>query len=871
VRGTCADSAHGGAQSVAHGGAMTVASGEVVGCRCVAESRRRVVCTCVAEGGGEVSVSVAAEPEYGYRLVVAGQGGEKTTVRTERLGAIKVLETLEEMGVPDPESLVRRVEELFREAKRRARVTCKMKNAAPPVIACQVEGESFTLKRVGGEWYLVEPYVKRIGQLSLSAVAEVAEKFFVSAEQLYATLAEEIGETHPSAWRVEYFHPAHDYVEGLGPVLGVKYACEDMECLGYVYVKDGRLQLADASAPVRDEDAKVVYRPAVSSPLNVTGVRVHIPDFVDVLEAYREAPTFPDVAREVETHIRSRVTASDTDIKFATVFVVASHFFPIATYHPALVLGKPGFGTGGTTAAKVLATLMPRPAFFVDPSWAVLFRAAHVFRPTFVIDEVILDLGSETLQHIKLYLIARFDYDLTVPRADEGGARLDTFSVYSNSIIIDPQGLVANLATVRRSPRITLYPDPNRREIVSIEKELRRPEVRRLAARLYALFLRYAAELKAEYEKVAKISPCHGSVLQSFGLLLLVARRMGQEYLDAVAAKIREWTDEVGVMHAVGDPTKQVLAKVLEDIEHLEEYVRARLSPETGWLTPESVGGAEPPKPWRADIEGGQVILWTSLESWRKYLQRVLGELRQVSRRKETGEEVEWVETRVKDLGPALSRTAFASLLRPYLSHVMRRDRRRHLRVVFTSLDDIAKAREDLRRAIPESNFGTCPPAPSAGETSRAQELQTPSAERAQDLRTPSATPRAGAVRSPGGGGGDMKNSESGESRKEGRLGENTGDELRSVTVEEVLKAVEELLSRNEHVSTVGEDEKAKEELENFIATHRPEGPAVSVGAEPQNAQPPRRRGVVEKKSKDEILKEIEELLKKYEKMSGHD
>jgi len=772
MRGPCAKLAQGGAQSVAHNIAMTAVSpaGEVVRgeCKCETKSRRRVECTCVAEGGGEVSVSVVAEPEYGYRLVVAGQGGRKTTVRAERLDAIKVLGALEEMGVADPESVVRRVEELFREAKRRARVSCKMKNAAPPVIVCQVEGESFTLKRVGGEWYLVEPYVKRIGQLSLSAVADVAERFLVSAEQLYAALAEEIGEVRPEAWRVEYFHPAHDYVEGLGPVLGVKYACEDRECFGYVYVKDGRLELSDITAPVRDEDAKIVYRPAVSSPLNVTGVQVHLPDFVDVLEAYRETPTFPDVAREVETHIRSRVTASDTDIKFATVFVVASHFFPIANYHPALVLGKPGFGTGGTTAAKVLTTLMPRPAFRVDPSWASLFRAAHFFRPTFVIDELILELGEEALQKMRLYLIARYDKDITVSRADEGGARLSDYSVYSNAVVIDPQGLVANLATVRRSPRITLYPDPNRREIVSIEEELRKPEVKRLSARLYALFLRYAAELKAEYERVAEIFPCHGAVLQAFALLLLVARRMGREYLDAVAAKIREWSEEVGVMHAIGDPTKQVLIKVLEDVEHLEEYVRARLSPETGWLTPESVGGAEPPKPWRVDTEDGRLVLWTYLESWRKYLQRALGELKQVSRRKETGEEVEWVETRVKDLGPALDRKAFASLLRPYLSHVMRRDKQRHLKVVFTSLEDIVKAREALRRALPESNFGACPPASGAEEIRRAQELQAPSASFAQDSRTPSATPRADGARSLGGGGeGGAKNSEGVESRKE--------------------------------------------------------------------------------------------------------
>jgi hypothetical protein len=773
----------------------------------------------------EVFVSAAAEPEYGYRVVVEREG-ERTVERTERLGTIKILRVLEKAGLFDPESIVRHIEEAFREARRRARVSCKAEDAAPPVIACRVDDETLVLKQVDGEWYVAEPYIKRLGpRLSLHVVAEVAEKLSVSAEKLYAAIAGELGEATPTAWRVENFHPAHDYVEGLGPVLGVKYACSERECLGYIYVRDGKLALADVSMPLKDEEAKIIYKPAVSGSLNVMGVRVHLPDFVDVLEAYREAPTFPDTAREVETYIKSRVTAPDVDIRFATVFAVASHFFPIAKYHPALVLGKPGFGVGGTTAAKVLATLMPRPAFFVDPSWAALFRAAHVFRPTFIIDEVILDLGDEAIQHIKLYLVARFDIDMAVPRADEGGTRLSTYSVYSNSIVIDPQGLVANLAVVRRSPRITLHPDPNRREIVSIEEELRRPEVRRLVAKLYALFLRYATEVKAEYEKVAKIFPCHGSVLQGFALLLLVARRMGQEYLDAVAAKIQEWTDEVGVMHAVGDPTKQVLAKVLEDIEHLEEYVRARFSPEAGWLTPESVSGAELPKPWRVDTEDGRLVLWTYLEFWRKYLQRALGELRQVSRRKETGEEIEWVETRVKDLGPALDRKAFASLLRPYLSHVMRRDRQRRLRVVFTSLEDVVKAREALKKALPESSFAPCPPAPPAEETRRAQELQTASASFAQDPRTPSATPRADGMRSPGGGEGGVKNSEGRESRKEAG------------------------------------GEGVWKELERFIAAHLPEDSAASAGAEQQNA----RRNGVEKKSKDEIVKMIKDILQKYE------
>jgi hypothetical protein len=761
----------------------------------------------------EVFVSVAAEPEYGFKLTVEREG-EKTVVRTERLGTMKVLNILEKAGIADPESIVRHIEEAFRESKKRAQVFCKAEDAAPPVIACRVDDETLVLKQVDGEWYVAEPYVKRLGpRLSLHVVAEVAEKLSVSAEKLYTAIAGELGETTPTAWRVENFHPAHDYVDGLGPVLGVKYTCGEKECLGYVCVRDGKLALADVSMPLKDEEAKIIYKPAVSGSLNVTGIRVHVPDFVDVLEAYRETPTFPDAAREVEAHIKSRVTAPDADIKFATVFVVASHFFPISKYHPALVLGKPGFGTGGTTAAKVLATLMPRPAFFVDPSWAALFRAAHIFRPTFVIDEVILDLGDEAIQHIKLYLIARYDRDMAVPRADEGGTRLGTYSVYSNSIVIDPQGLVANLAVVRRSPRITLYPDPSRREIVSIEEDLRRPEVRRLVARLYALFLRYATELRAEYEKASKIFPCHGSVLQSFGLLLLVAKRMGREYLDAVATKIREWAEEVGTMQSVGDPSKQVLAKVLEDIEHLEEYVRARLSPETGWLTPESVSGAEPPKPWRIDVEDGRPVLWTYLESWRKYLQRALGELRQVSRRKETGEEVEWVETMVRDLGPALSRTAFASLLRPYLSYVLKRDRRRHLKVVYTSLEDIMKTREALRRALPETSFTACPPAPPAEEIRRAQELQAPSASFAQDPRTPSATPRADAVHSPGGGEGAVLSAGGAAEGQEERPTQQSGEEAA-----------------------------AWEELEKFIQGHLPRA-EVAEKAEPRRSGEEDKRG----------------------------
>jgi hypothetical protein len=83
-----------------------------------------------------------------------------------------------------------------------------------------------------------------------------------------------------------------------------------------------------------------------------------------------------------------------------------------------------------------------------------------------------------------------------------------------------------------------------------------------------------------------------------------------------------------------------------------------------------------------------------------------------------------------------------------------------------------------------------------------------------------------------------VKNSEGGESRKE----------------KQVLHAEAPAVDKEE-------EKKAGEELEKFIATHRPEGTAA--GTEQQKTQPPRRSGI-EKKSKDEILKEVNELLEKY-------
>jgi hypothetical protein len=84
-----------------------------------------------------------------------------------------------------------------------------------------------------------------------------------------------------------------------------------------------------------------------------------------------------------------------------------------------------------------------------------------------------------------------------------------------------------------------------------------------------------------------------------------------------------------------------------------------------------------------------------------------------------------------------------------------------------------------------------------------------------------------------------------------------SADELR----EEAVPAEEEpALEQAVAPQAGGGEEREWEELERFIREHLPEGPA----ARQQNAQAPRRSGVVETKTKDEIVKEFEELVKKY-------
>ena len=78
---------------------------------------------------------------------------------------------------------------------------------------------------------------------------------------------------------------------------------------------------------------------------------------------------------------------------------------------------------------------------------------------------------------------------------------------------------------------------------------------------------------------------------------------------------------------------------------------------------------------------------------------------------------------------------------------------------------------------------------------------------------------------------------------------------------EEAVPAEEEpALEQAATPQASGGEEREWEELERFIREHLPEGPATRQ----QNAQAPRRGGVVERKTKDEIVKEFKEILKKY-------
>ncbi len=829
----------GGGQAVGVAGLSLRKNEELKSCR--TESRRLVVCR-----RGEVEVLIELVPEFGFEIKI----GEDTT-RRATLESIELADWLEKHGVDDPKALIREARAALQEAAAKARVACTAKERAPPVIECRVDDDAFVFKRYGGRWILKTPTgrVKDLGNVvTIDSLAPFAERFNFDAEALLRAFDAELGKAKPqgaSAWRRVKFHPLQDYVPGLGPVLGAVYIPEgqDSPSLAYLYVRDGRLLYGDITMPIRDEDAAVIYAP---KPLEVEIDDLGLPYLDEIAAAWRESFTIRDLVKQVESFIAAHLTVSEADLRYMAVHVVAQYFRDVVVTFPALDIAKSGYGGGGTTALKILLALSPRPSYTMQSSPAYIYRTADAKKATFGIDENTAKINEEVRRAYAQLYIAAFDKNIAIGKADEGGKKLKTYRAASNLIVVDPQGLFGDLAFVRRAPEVVLTPDPQRRENPDLDALLMDPEVRALRARLYTACLKYADQVKAEVEGINKL-PCPGTALQVFALHFAIARQAGPEYVEAVAKKMVDWYKAVEVAQTEGDPTKRILKEVYKAVVELETFIR---SVSADWPTSPGWGERDVPDPWDYDWSGREgdpvrfIALFKKLRNW---IADQIGTVIKVDERvvkKEAVQKRYWrapddAETKELLMNPYAFATLMRRHLQPFIGELPSREK--FLKV--DSMEALKAIKETINKALAVAS--DLPRCLEALGVSLSAGLLQPSA----DFLLASAS--SSAVGGRGVEGVDMG----------GRVGEVKADAeptaaplstaAPSATPSATAGGEKPGGKEGGASAAVGEEEKAREELEKFIKEHLP-----AAGA--------RRSGVIERKTKDEILREFKEILREY-------
>ena len=758
---------------------------------CRAESRLRVACTA-----GEVEVVVELVPEYGFEVRVGNN-----TMRRSTLDSLELADWLEKRGVQDPKALIREVKMALQKAAAKAKVECAVKERAPPIIECRVDDDVFTFRRYGGRWILKTPsgQAETLDSLSPDELLRLAERYNFDAESFLEALDKVLGRggaLGATAWRLVYFNPVQDYVPGLGPVLGAVYVPtgEDKLHLAYLYVKNDTLQVGDTAIPIRDDDAAVTY---IAKEAQIEFDDPGFPYLDEIVSAWRERYTIRDLVRQVESFIAARLTASEVDIRYMAVHVVAQYFRDLVVTFPALDIAKSGYGGGGTTALKVLLALSPRPSYTIEPSPAFIYRLADVKKPTMGVDENTAKLSEEIRRAYAQLYVAAFDKNVGVGRADEGGKVLKAFRPRCNLIVVDPQGLFGDLAFTRRAPEVVLMPDPRRRENPDLDALLMDSEIRALRARLYTAFLKYADQVKAEVDKIYGKLSCPGTALQVFALHLAIAQLAGAEYVEAVAKKMVDWYRAVEVAQTEGDPTKRIFKEIYKAVAELEAFIKS-VSTGGAWPTSPNWDEDAVPEPWSYDWSGREndpVRFFTLFKKLRSWIIDQIGVVVKIDERvskKEATQKRYWrepddVETRELLTNPY----AFAALMRRYLSPFIVELPNREKALEVKSEEDLRQLKEAIAKALAIAS-GLEPCLEALGVRLSATANAVPSA----DLLRSSAN-RLQASAPPTAMGDKVAE------------GEGAGG------------------GAGEAQPPVDEEEKAQEELEKFIREHTPEGPAV--------------------------------------------
>lgn len=354
------------------------------------------------------------------------------------------------------------------------------------------------------------------------------------------------------------------------------------------------------------------------------------------------------ILEELAAIFSAYISARREYIQLAAVWSLltyARHAFKFAEY---LRIHKSGFGSGGSTAAKVVSYFSARPLRpLVATTAAAFMRIVHVAKPTVIVDEIREEeLSVDMLNMLKLYVETAYDSEYLVARVLEGEVK--DFSLYSNVIVVDTSYKFTTLSAERRAWTFRIERDASRSTDLDVALE----DAKRLAPRLYAWGMAFSLKAASYIKKYRNV--------QGTGAVDALVEFMSIAGLDtsvasAVRDLVRQQLSEAFELATVTDPVARILSAVDEVIEEAVDIYRAT--------------GVAPEK-WHIDSDSG--CLYIYLDTLRRIVASKFRRLHEITvhvevdanqRTVETSRQSQWYRVE-RDVEPYLDMRKFAAIVR---------------------------------------------------------------------------------------------------------------------------------------------------------------------------------------------------------------
>jgi hypothetical protein len=267
------------------------------------------------------------------------------------------------------------------------------------------------------------------------------------------------------------------------------------------------------------------------------------------------------VAREVREVVERYVVLSERYYDVVTAWIVATYLRWAAPYAELLLIRKGGFGTGGTTLLKTVATLSARPLLpAVSTSSAAFYRVVDFLMPTVAIDEIREDeIQHEKLAELKLMAESAFDRWHRVYRVVEG--EVEVFSPYANVAVVDTTDRFMTYSAERRAWTVVIR-EGQPQQLLDVEELL--SETVSLREKLYAL----GVALPTLYYTQWKIL----SRQQGLGVLKFLERASralsgDAEMFESALSEVERQLEYAKQTAVLTDPKRMLIEKLRQIIE----------------------------------------------------------------------------------------------------------------------------------------------------------------------------------------------------------------------------------------------------------------------------------------------------------------